>query len=337
MNALLALLVAAAAPAAAPAAPAPARQTVDRVAATVNGDVVTLQDLVDRAGDEYRRAERASPGPARDKARAEALQHAFDSVVADKLLEAQVAALQVDVSEQQVDEAIENIRKANHFDDRQLDEALTEQGLDRKTFRKQVKRRLEASIVLQQKIRSRLKVSDEDVRNYYQQHPRDFSGEEEIHVRHVFLPLAEGASSGEEAKARAEGEQALQRIARGEDFAKVAREVSKGPGAEEGGDLGWIRRGTIQRQLEDVAFALADGQVSKLVRAGPGLHLFKVEGHRVGGGKPFDSVKDQIRDLLTNEQLETYQAQYVAELKRDAVIQVNLPELKPESATASTK
>jgi len=335
VTALLALLLAAAASPAAPAGPP--RQTLDRVAATVNGDVVTLQDLLDRAGEEYRRAERMSPGPAREKARAEALQRAFDGVVADKLLEAQVAQLQVDVTDQQVDEAIENIKKANRFDDRQLDEALRDQGMDRPAFRKQVKRRLEASIVLQQKIRSRLKVSDEDVKNYYQQHAREFSGEEEIHVRHIFLPLAEGAPAADEARVRAEGEKALERVRRGEDFAKVAREVSKGPGAEEGGDLGWIRRGTIQRQLEDVAFSLQDGQVSQLVRAGPGLHLFKVEGHRVGGGKPFDSVKDQIRDLLTNEQLETYQAQYVTELKRDAVIQVNLPELKQESATASSK
>ncbi len=311
----------------------PTRRSLDQVAAVVNGDVVTFQNLVERSGEEYRRAERMSPGPDRDRARAEALQRALDALVADKLLDAQVNQLQIDVSDQQVDEAIENIKKANRFDDRQLEEALAEQGLDRKSFRKQVKKQLEGSIVLQQRIRSRLKISDEDVKNYFQLHAKDYAGEEEVHVRHIFLPLPENASATEEAKVRAQGERILKRLEHGEDFAKVAREVSKGPGAEEGGDLGWIRRGTIQRSLEDTAFGLRTGQVSGLVRAGQGLHVFKAEGRRTGGARSFDEVKDQVRDLLTNEQLDTYRNQYVAELKRDAVIQVNLPELKKEAAS----
>ncbi len=309
-------------------------EVVDRVAATVNGDVVTLSDLEERAGAEWARVQQMDPGPARDAARRAALQRALDTIVAEKLLAKQAEVLQLEVTDAQVDAAIADIKSRNHFDDARLDRALAEQGLDRTTFRAQVRRELETYQVLQYKVRGRVKLADADVRNYYQAHPQEFGGDQEVRVRHIFLPLPERASAAEEKRVRGEGERILQRLKTGEDFAKVAREVSKGPGSDEGGDLGWIRRGTIQKSLEDVAFSLKDGQISGLVRAGPGLHLFKLEGRRLGGGKTFEEAKEQIRDLLTNEQLDTYRQQYLAELKRDAVIVVNLPELKQETASA---
>jgi peptidyl-prolyl cis-trans isomerase SurA len=331
---MLASLVLSLSLAAAPAAPAdtkaPAaapRQVLDRVAATVNGEVITLGELRERAGEEYRRAA-AAPAGERERALRQVLRSAYEVVVAEKLFHAQALELQVEVTDAQVDQAVEAKKAELRLDDRQLDEALSAAGLTRAAYREQIRRDFEIYRILDYKVRGRVKVSDEDLKNYYQTHPTAFGGEEEVRVRHIFLPLAEGAPAAEVARATAAGEKVLQRLAAGEDFAKVAREVSKGPGADEGGDLGWLRRGTIQKQLEDVALGLGDGQVSRLVRAGPGLHLFKAEARRRGGAKTFEEAKEDIRTMLAQEQSASYRDQYVAELKRDAVIQVNLPELK---------
>ena len=303
-------------------------EVVDRVAATVNGEVVTLSDLAERAGSEWARVERMAPGPAQDEARRAALRRAFDVIVAEKLLAKEAEALQLEVSEAQIDAALADIKTRNHFDDAQLDRALAEQGLDRATFRAQVRRELETFQVLQYKVRNRVKLSDAEVRNYYQTHPQEFGGEEELKVRHIFLPLPEGASRSEEEKARAQAERVLQRLRTGEDFAKVAREVSKGPSAGDGGDIGWLRRGTVQKQLEDAAFALKDGHISPVVRVGPGLHVVKVETRRVGGGKTFEEAQEEIRARLYEEQVGSYRQAYIEELKKAALIDVKLPELK---------
>jgi peptidyl-prolyl cis-trans isomerase SurA len=303
-------------------------EVVDRVAGIVNGDVVTLSDLRDRAGEEYERAESLAPGKERDEAISAVLRRAFDAIVAEKLLAQQAKDLQLEVTDEQVDAAIQDIKTRNKFDDAQFDEALGAQGLDRARFRQQVRRELETYQVLQYKVRGRVKITDEDVRNYYQSHPQEFGGEDEIRVRHIFLPLPEDAAAADEAKVRAQGEKVIQRLRSGEDFAKVARQVSKGPSAEEGGDLGFLKHGTIQKQLEDAAFALKDGEVSGLVRAGPGLHIVKVEARRKGGGKGFDDAKDEIRDRLMEEQVGTYRQQYLDELKNQALIEVKLPELR---------
>lgn len=306
----------------------PAAEVVDRVAATIEGDVVTLSDLVERIGPEWSRIEAMPDGPERDRERRDLLRRAFDVVVAEKLLSQQAKALQLEVSDAQVDAAIADIKTRNRLDDAALAQALEDQGLDLPSFRAQVRRELETYSVLNQKVRGRVRISDADVRNYYQTHPQEFGGEEEVRVRHIFLPLREGAPRADEEKARALGERVLGRLAEGEDFAKVARDVSKGPSAGDGGELGWLRRGTIQKTLEDAAFALKPGEVSGLVRAGPGLHLLKVEERRVGGGKSLEEVSEEIRIRLYEEQVGTYRQQYIEELKRGAAIDVRIPELQ---------
>lgn len=326
---LLAALLAAApgAGAAAPAASA-GDEVIDRVAATIDGEVVTLSEIEERAATELQRAAALPAGKERDEAHERALRRAFDQIVAEKLLEKQAKALQLEVTEAQVDAAIEDIKSRNRFDDAQLDRALEQQGLDRKAFRAQIRRELESYQVMQARVRGRVKVSDDDLKNYYQTHPQEFGGEQELHVRHIFLPLPEGASRQEEAKVEGAAARVLQRLKTGEDFAQVAKEVSKGPSAEDGGDLGWLRRGTIQKTLEDAAFALQDGQVSGIVRAGPGLHILKVEARRTGGARSFEDAKEEIRNRLLDEQVTATRQQFLDELRKDAVVEVKIPELK---------
>jgi peptidyl-prolyl cis-trans isomerase SurA len=315
---------------AAPAPAAPEGRVLDRVAATVNGDVVTVLELEDRIGPELQRIDAQPPGPARDRARARALKAAFDGLVAERLFDAQAAALGVEVTDQEIDAAVEEIKRRNNLDDARLEQALTAQGLDRTSFRKSVRRDLETARLVNVKVRSRLKVTDEDVKNYWQTHPQEFRSGEEIHVRHIFLALPQAASPAETTRVRGLADTLVKRLRGGEDFALVAKAASQGPSAADGGDLGWLRRGTVQPELEKVAFALQAGQISDVIRTRSGLQILKVEGRRGGTQRPLDEVKDEIRDRLMNEQAETYRGQFVAELRKDAVIEVKLPELKDQ-------
>ena len=249
-------------------------------------------------------------------------------VVAEKLFHAQAVALQLEVTDEQVTAAIEDIKKRNNADDKLLDQMLAEQNLTRAVFREQIRSQLESYNVLSAKVRSKVKLSDDDVKNYYQQHPGEFAGEEELHVRHVLRPAARGRAGRRGEPGPGRGREGDAAAGRGRAVRRGGQAVSKGPGAGDGGDLGWLRRGTMQRSLEEVVFALKDGEVSRLVRAGPGLHLFKVEERRQGGGRSFDAAKDEIRDRLSMEQTQAYREQYLGELKRDAVIDYRIPELK---------
>jgi peptidyl-prolyl cis-trans isomerase SurA len=314
------------------AAAEPRGEVVDRLAAVVNDELITLSELEERAGPPYRQALQMPAGPGRDKARAQALRAAFDQLLAEKLLEGQVASLQIEVADSEVDAAVEDVKHSNRLNDQQLAMAVQNQGMTMETFRTNMKKQLEYLRIMQLKVRNRVKVADEDVRNYYQTHPQMFAGEEQVRVRHIFLEIPPKATSTQDAAIRRKGERILQRLRSGEDFAKVAKEVSEGPSAKDGGDLGFLKRGTSQPEVDRVAFGLRPGEISGLVKTRFGYQILKIEDRRMGGAQPFEQVREQIRDRLYNEQLETFKNQYVAELRKDALIETKLPELQ-EPAT----
>jgi peptidyl-prolyl cis-trans isomerase C len=102
----------------------------------------------------------------------------------------------------------------------------------------------------------------------------------EVHARHILVPTEE------EAKA------ALARVKKGEDFAKVATELSKDPGSE-GGDLGWFTKDKMVPEFADAAFKMEPGQISDPVKSQFGWHIIKVEEKRMKSFPPFEQVKDQ--------------------------------------------
>jgi parvulin-like peptidyl-prolyl isomerase len=95
-----------------------------------------------------------------------------------------------------------------------------------------------------------------------------------------------------------------QELENGADFAEMARRYSRGPGAAEGGDLGFFRRGEIVKPLEDVAFQLPAGALSDPIQSPAGYHILKVEEREGTIEQPFEAVKDRIRAELYDEALE---------------------------------
>src|SRR5271167_1132175 len=136
--------------------------------------------------------------------------------------------------------------------------------------------------------------TEEAERKAYDEAAKAQPPEPEVHARHILLPTEE------EAKA------ALARIKAGEDFAKIATELSKDP-AGDGGDLGWFTKDRMVPEFADAAFKLEPGQVSDPVKSQFGWHIIKVEGKRMKTFPPFEQVKDQA-------------ARYVAQKAQTAVI-----------------
>ena len=140
---------------------------------------------------------------------------------------------------------------------------------------------------------------------------------EEVHARHILLPTEE------EAKA------ALARIKAGEDFAKVATELSKDP-AGEGGDLGWFTKDRMVPEFADAAFKLEPGQVSDPVKSQFGWHVIKVEEKRMRTFPPFEQVKEQAARYVGQKA----QSDLIAALHQGVKIERMDEEPKPEATPA---
>ena len=110
----------------------------------------------------------------------------------------------------------------------------------------------------------------------------------------------------------------------GVDFAELAKKKSEGPSAPDGGDLGFFRRGVMVAEFERAAFTLPIGGVSAPIRTKFGWHIIKVEEKRALEARPFEDMKEQLREKLLRGQLEKFTDQYVQELRAAAVVDVKI-------------
>jgi peptidyl-prolyl cis-trans isomerase SurA len=299
-------------------------ELVEKVAAVVNKDIIALSEVRQRAAPELARLSREADSASKSKQQNEIMRKTLDALIGDKLIEQQIKELNLDVTEPEVDAGIDDVRKNNHLDAAQFEQLLVSEGYNMSSYRDFMRKHLAKLKLVNLKVRSRVKISDEDLKAEYARFSKAEADEYEVHARHILLQTPANASPAEIEKARQQAEQLSAKARGGADFVELAKSQSQGPSAGEGGDLGFFKRGVMVPEFEKVAFALKPGEVSEPVRSKFGWHVIKVEERRALSVKPFEEVKEQLKDRILRGQLEKYTEQYVQELRNSAVVEVKL-------------
>ena len=293
----------------------------DRIAAVVNGQPITLSEVEERVQPELARA---ASGPAGDAQRKELLHQALVQLIDERLVESDATSLGIEVTEDDIQRGVEQLARQNNLEPAQFREVLQQQGISLETVRDSLKRQQLVLRLLQYKVKPR-KVTDEEVQAAYSSMNK--SAEFEVRARDIFIRAPDGSTPQQQEAAQVKADAALRRIRAGETFAKVARDLSDGPTAKEGGDMGWFRRGQLIPAIEQPAFSLEPGQVSGLLRTTGdrgGYHIVMVEGRRAIAAKPLSEVQEELRNRLSNESVMKEREHYLAQLRKTAQIDEKL-------------
>jgi len=293
----------------------------ERIAAVVNGQPILLSDVEERVGPELARVMQQAAGAHRDKERADLLHRGLTELVDEKLIESEASSLGLTVSEEELQRALEQLARQQGMEVADFRQALEQQGIAWESARDTVRRQTLMAEVLRFKVKAR-KVSDEEVQSAYATEAQN--AQHEVRARHIFVPVPQNASAAQQAAAQARAERALQRVKAGETFALVAREMSEGPTAKQGGDLGYFRRGLMLPAIEQAAFSLKPGEVSPVIRTSSGYHLVLVEDRRAIPPKPLADVKEEIRNRLGSDSVFKERENYLATLRKTAQIDEKL-------------
>lgn len=299
-------------------------ELVDRVAAVVNSDIVTLSEVEARAAPELAKL-RSEPAEKRAEAREQLLKRALDMLIGEKLMEAQIRELNIEVADSEIDLGVEDVKKQNNITTEQFEQLLAQEGYTMSTYRTFMRRHLARMKLVNLKVRSKVKISDEDLKAEYAKWAHDEAQEFEVHARHILVQVSPKATPEqvEAARVKAVG-LAAEAKKPGIDFTELAKKKSEGPSAADGGDLGFFRRGVMVGEFERVAFNTPIGQVADPVRTKFGWHVIYVEEKKALAAPPLDEVKDQLREKMLRGQLEKYTEQYVHELRASALVDVKL-------------
>jgi len=160
-------------------------------------------------------------------------------------------------------------------------------------------------------------LTDAAMHQVYDEALKQMGEEKEVHARHILFRAAAGdEKAGKEAEDKVKA--VIVRLKKGEDFAKVAGELTEDPsGKANGGDLGYFSKEQMVPEFADTAFKLEKGQISEPVKTQFGWHVIKVEDQRVKVQPKFEEVKPQIEQYVTRKA----QAELVTKLRADAKIE----------------
>ncbi len=173
------------------------------------------------------------------------------------------------------------------------------------------------SELLEKEIMSKAKVSDQEIRDYYDKHRQEFATTNQIRVSHILV------------KTEAEAEQVLERLKKGEKFDAVAKKesIDKSSG-QKGGDLGYFSRGQQVPDFVRSAAGLKVGEISKPVKSEDGYHIVVVTDKKMGPVVEFERVKDMLSQKLSGEKQKEAFDKYLGELKKNYTIEINKDALK---------
>jgi parvulin-like peptidyl-prolyl isomerase len=294
-------------------------ETVERVVAKVNGQIITLSEFAARQFDAAQAARIAPPNvPAfLRQNNARILQDAIDEILL--LQKAEDAGLKP--PEPYIDQVIDQIKKEHNLGTQQeFEAALAEQGLTYADLRRTIERRIQREMILRRDIEPKMTIADAELRREYEKlRDSEFTTPAKITLQEIVVKDDAGGEALAQdlaAKARA-----------GEDFAALAKAHSAAPTRAHGGDVGEIAENDMDPALRKVALALPVGGVSQPMRIEGGYRIIKVTARTPATVTPFETARETLRERAMNARFEKEYDAYIQELRKSAQIELRVREV----------
>jgi len=281
---------------------------IDRVVAVVNDEVITMSDL-------YR--EKAKRTDVKDE------KLVLEDMIDRKLQMAAAKRNGMDVSAQELSEAIADIKKRNNLGERQFEEALAKEGLTVEQYGSDLREQMTLSRLFNKYVRSGVAVDEQEARSYYERNAGQFALPEEVRVRLLLVKTPPQATADQVEAARIRADELRERLRQGEDLIGLIRQYSDSPTAKQDGDLGFIPRGHAIPEIEEASRLLKPGEYAGPFRTEEGYLIIRVEEIRTPA-MPFEKVKDEIVKILFEQKTEVTYRAWLQTLRSDSHIENRL-------------
>jgi peptidyl-prolyl cis-trans isomerase SurA len=296
------------------AAPVPAlAQQMDRIAAVVNDEAITMRDLEQRVV----MAVVMSRLPDNLEVRRRVLQQVLRKMIEEKLQLQEAKRMKIVLSTKDIDDGIANIERQNGAAKGSMLKELQAAGVDAGAVRSQINAGLAWAKLINGRMRPQVRIGDEEVTDRLET-IKDRQGKPEYLTSEIFLPVD---NPSQDEQARTLGERLIEQLGQGAPFQVLARQFSQAPTAANGGSMGWVSEGMIDDEALRALEKVAPGRITPLLRAADGYHIYGLATRRIAGADvDADSVATVAQLTLpgpVNEALEA-KAQQIAEPAQSA-------------------
>jgi parvulin-like peptidyl-prolyl isomerase len=302
-------------------------RSVDSVAAVVNGEIITNEELrssaklaLDALKEQYTGSELEAHARA-------VLSSRLTQLVEKKLLlhEAKLAMTKEEIKKEQVDKDLDRVLKdliGQAGSLLQLKKLLASKGETIEQAKERRREELLIEEILRRNVLPFVSVSPREIRDFYRSHMDAFTQKKQVKFRQIFIKFSEYETKEQ---ARQVADSVLKKLQAGGSFETLAQENSRDPYAKEGGlwaNGEFIAKGTVLHDIDEVIFKLRVNELSPVVESSQGYHILRVDEIKPERVVPFDEAQDQIRRHLAEERWTKRYNEYIAELRTRAYIEM---------------
>ena len=248
----------------------------------------------------------------------------LDGMIMEKLVDKQAASIQVDKAD--VDAQLAKIKSQFPSEEVFLGE-MKKAGLTPDQFTANLTRSIRQQKWMQSQVQGKDTVTEDEAKKFYDANTKEFTNPDIVRASHILFRTPENATPDQVKAAENKAKAAIVRANSGEDFGKLAAELSEEPGAaQRGGDLGYFPKDKMVPEFANAAFAQKVGSVSATpVKTKFGFHVIKVADKKPAGTATFDEAKAQVLQFLQNQKRRQIFQGIMQELRQGAKIDSTLP------------
>ena len=296
-------------------------ETSNRVVAIVNDEVITLYEL----NGHMKELTGLDPAEMRlrdEKQYLEARRKILKSLIEDKLTLGKIQELGINVTPKRVDSAIERIKRNNGLTQEDLIAGLKKRGITYDSYRETVKAQLERMELINFEVKSKIIIREKDITEYYNKHKDEFMVKGKVHLAIIVLKQEGPSNQGGSDSLSRQAEDILARLKDGEDFGELARKFSKGPGAEDGGDVGFFKSSQLDPKLREIIKPMSPGDISEPIVRPSGIQIVKLIDNQEERLKPIEEVRDAIYQIFYQKEVNARYSTWIKELKDKAYTKI---------------
>ncbi len=299
--------------------------SLERVVAVVNDAIILSSELDARMIPVMQEIAQITDPAERERRKAKMRSQLLDDMVSEELIVQAADEAKIEVDSSEVQAALDEIKQNNNLDEAGLQQALGQQGYTIANYKQDLKRQLLRLRAINQLVSPKVQITEEDVRGRYDQMAQRSQAVSAVQLAHMRFDLPANPTEQQVAAAKEKAATAISRVKAGEDFAKVAADMSDdGSTKNSGGQLGWFERGSINQAWEPIVFSMAKGEIRGPVPGPQGLHVFLVTDIKKNSLKPYAEMKEQLQRELRRRELDKQTQVWVEELRKKAYIDIKL-------------
>ncbi len=292
---------------------------LDRVVAVVNQEVITWSELYKAMEAEASPGLKALQGDERRRIFKQNEASFLETLINVKLQLQEARNKGIRVSDEELQEAINGIKKKYTMSDSAFLESLKDEGLSYDEYKKRLREQIIISKIVNVQIRNKIVIDDKDIDRFVSENKQELEDTESYKISQIFLKKKKDA---ENSTIEERAGEILRKLEQGESFADLARQYSEEPSSSAGGDLGFLKKSQLNKDFLDVISKMQQGDVSKPFWTENGLHIIKLESRTEVRSK--DAMREEAREKLNNKIFtEKYNA-WIKSLREKSFIEVRL-------------